>query len=479
MTRLIVFISALLLLQTAIAQETWTLQSCVQYALDNNLTVQQAQLTNRNAELTQKQSQFNRLPTVNGSASAGYQFGRTIDPTTNTFNNTRIGFNSYGINAGVILFDGNRINSEIKQSRYDLEATKLETENTQQVVALNVATTYLNILLAEEQLVNSQTQRQLSQQQLDRTARLVEVGQLAPNARLDLEAQVARNEQLIIEAQNAVDIGYLTLKQILQLDPAQDLLLQRPEAEVEDRALVQTFNLEEVYRTALQRQPIVAAAQARLESSQAAEQVAKSGNLPTLSLFGNLNTNYSSLARDFSDANRDNAVLVPNDPIPVLIDGNEIEVVFFQEQGVTYPNLGYTDQLNENFGQSAGLSLNVPIYNNHRNNINRERARISVLNAELNARQITDQLKTDVQTAITGFRSSRNAYLAAQRSQNAAEAAFNDAQRRFDVGAINTFEFNNAVDNLDVARRELTRAKYQLLFNLKVVEFYLGQPLNF
>lgn len=479
MIRLIIFISALLVLQPAFAQDTWTLQSCVKYALDNNLTVQQAQLTARNAALTQKQNQFNRLPSVNGSASAGYQFGRTIDPTTNTFNNTRIGFNSYNVNASVILFDGNRINSEVRQSSYDLEATKLDAENTRQVVALNVATTYLNILLAEEQLANSQTQRQLAQQQLDRTTRLVEAGQLAPNARLDLEAQVARNEQLIIEAQNSVDVGYLTLKQFLQLDPAQDIVLERPEANVEDRALVQDFNLEEVYGTALQTQPIVASARARLESSQAGEQVAKSGNLPSVSLFANLNTNYSSLARDFNNPNLDNVTQVANNPVPIEIDGNLVEIVTFRQEGIVYPNIGYVDQLNENFGQSAGVSLNVPIYNNHRNNINRERARINVLNAELNARQIKDQLKTDIQAAITGFRSSRNAYLAAQRSQNAAEAAFNDAQRRFDVGAINTFEFNNAVDNLDVARRELTRAKYQLLFNLKVVEFYLGQPLNF
>lgn len=477
MTRLIILISLSFAVQLMNAQETWSLEACVKYAWENNLTVQQAQLSTRNAELTMKQSQFNRLPSVNGSASAGFQFGRTIDPTTNTFNNTRIGFNSYGINAGVTLFDGNRINSEVRQSRYDLQATKLESENTRQTVALNTATTYLNILLSEEQLANAQTQLSLANQQLARTARLVEVGQLAPNARLDLEAQVARNEQSIIEAQNAVDIGYLGLKQLLQIDPTKDLALEKPDANVEEQALVRTFSLDEVYRAALQSQPSVTAAQARLESSKVGEKVARSGNLPTLSLFGNLNTNYSSLARDFANPNTDNAVQVPNDPIPVQIDGTTVNVVFFDTEGITFPNLGYGDQLNENFGQSAGLSLSVPIYNNHRNNINRERARLNVISAELTARQATDQLKTDVQSAITQFRAARNAYLAAQRSQNAAEAAFNDAQRRFDVGAINTFEFNNAVDNFDVARRELTRAKYQLLFNLKVVEFYMGQPL--
>lgn len=477
MTRLLLLCCLISTLSFAQAQEAWSLQSCIQYAWDNNLTVQQAELNTRNFELTDKQNKFQRLPTVNGSASAGYQFGRTIDPTTNTFNNTRIGFNSYGVNGSVVVFNGNQINSQIQQSKYDLLAARFDAENTRQTVALNVATAYLNILLGEEQLVNAQTQRRLSQQQLDRTSRLVEVGQLAPNARLDLEAQIARNEQQIIDAQNAVDIAYLNLKQLLQFDPAQELVLERPDINLEDQALVRQFTVSEVYMAALQSQPGVAAAEARLESSKRGEQVAAAGSLPSLVLFGNLNTNYSSVAPDFDNANTDNAVRVPRDPIPVEIDGNEIDVVFFDTEGVTFPTVSYGDQLSENFGQSAGISLNVPIYNNHRNNINKERARLNVISSEVAARQVTDQLKTDVQTAITGFRAAQNAYRAAERSQTAADAAFNDAQRRFDVGAINTFEYNNAVDNLDVARRELTRAKYQLLFNLKVVEFYLGQPL--
>jgi outer membrane protein len=169
---------------------------------------------------------------------------------------------------------------------------------------------------------------------------------------------------------------------------------------------------------------------------------------------------------------------VPGDPVTVEVGGIRQDVIFFNTVGITYPNQGFGDQLNENFGQSLGLSLSVPIYNNHRNNIAAERARLNVISAELTSRQVTDQLKTDVETAITSFRAARNAYQASQRSLTASEAAFADAQRRFDLGAINSFEYNNAVNNQDIARRDLTRAKYQLLFNLKVVEFYLGQPLN-
>jgi outer membrane protein len=458
--------------------EAWSLQRCIEYAQDNNLTIQQAELTARNAELTLQQNRMNRLPNVSGTASAGYQFGRTIDPTTNAFNNSRIGFNSYSVGGSVVLFGGNRLNSLVEQSKYDTEASQLDAADTRQNTALNIATAYLNILLAEEQVRNTQTQLKLSGEQLERTNRLIDAGQLAPNARLDLQAQQARNEQLLIEAQNAVDQSYLVLKQLLQLDPGQPLQIQRPEFEVEDGTLVRDFDVEEVYLAALQTQPSVQAAQLRMQSNAVQEQVAKAGYYPQLTLFGNLNTNYSSVNPDINNPNTENAMRVQDDPITVNIDGTDIDVAFYSIEGVTFPTKTYADQLNENFGQSVGLSLNVPIYSNHRNRINTQRARIGALNAELQSRQVKDLLKTNVQTAVTNFRAARNTYLAAQRSFQAAEAAYSDAQRRFDLGAINTFDYNNATDNLDIARRDLTRAKFQLLFNLKVVEFYLGQSLD-
>ncbi|RMF01795.1 MAG: TolC family protein, partial [Bacteroidetes bacterium] len=350
--------------------------------------------------------------------------------------------------------------------------------DTRQNVALNIATAYLNILLAEEQLRNTQTQLKLSGDQLQRTDLLIDAGQLAPNARLDFEAQHARNEQLLIEAQNAVDQSYLLLKQLLQLDLSQALQVERPELEVDERILTQDFQVEEVYAAALQTQASVHAAQLRLQSSALEEQIAKANFYPTLSLFGNLNTNYSSVNPDINNPNFDNAVRVQDDPVTVNINGMDVEVAFYSLEGVSFPTKDYLLQLEENFGHSVGLSLNVPIYNNHRARINTQRAQINALNAELQSRQVKDQLKTNVQAAVVNFRAARNTYRAAQRSLLAAEAAYNEAQRRFDLGAINNFEYNNATDNLDLARREQTRAKFQLLFNLKVVEFYLGQPLK-
>jgi outer membrane protein len=460
-------------------QEAWSLQRCVQYALDNNLQIQQAEVTARNAELDVSFNQYSRLPNLNANVTGGYQFGRTIDPTTNAFNNTQIGFNSFQLSAGATVFSGGRINNSIKQTQFLQRASRLDVQDTRQTIALSVATNFLNVLLAEEQRANTQPQLALSQQQLERTNRLIAAGSLPANNRLDLEAQVARNEQLVVEAQNAVDQAYLSLKQLMQLDPQQEIRIDRPDLSVAEADLLRRFEIETVYNAALLNQPSVEAAEMRYASAQAGENVARAGYYPTLTVFGSLSSNFSSVFPDFGNPNTDNAQLVESSPTPVNINGEPATVTFFQLEGITYPTTPYFDQLNENFGQAVGVSMNIPIYSNHRNQINLERARLNTLSAEVQSRQIRDQLKVNVQQAVTAFRAARNSYLAAQRSLDAAQAAFNDAQRRFDLGAIGSFEYNDSVNNLDLARVEMTRAKFQFLFNLKVVEFYLGQPLQF
>lgn len=460
------------------AQTTWTLQQCVTYAWENNLQMKQAELTQRNAELTLRQSQLSRLPTVNGQSNLGFQFGRTVDPTTNAFNTERIGFNSFSINAGVTLFSGNQINQQIEQSKLNLDAAKMDAQATANDIGLLVANTYLTVLLAEEQSINARRRLELSQAQLAQMEILIRSGARPINERLDIEATIARNEQAIIEANNLVTINYLGLKQLLQLDPATPLKVEQPAVALPDEVFSQQFDLETVYAAALQSQPQIRAAELRLESAAVGEKLAQASLWPTLTAFGSLSTSYSSAARDFFNPNTENATTVANPPQTILVNDTEVTITTFREEGLVYPRIGYGTQINENFGQSLGLSLSVPIYNNHRNRIAIERAQLSSITANVQRQQQRDQLKTNIQRSITDFMAARESYRAAQRSQDAAKAAFDNANRRFELGAINNLEFTTAANNLDQARVELSRAKYQLLFNLKVVEFYEGKPLK-
>jgi len=454
------------------SQATWSLERCIEYAQDNNLSTRQAEYNVKGAELTQKLNQYSRMPNLNGNASAGYQFGRTIDPTTNTFNNQRIGFNSFRVNANLTVYNGNLINNQVAQSKLDVRAARLEADATVNNTALNIAAAYLNILLSEEQLANAEKQLELSQEQLEQTDKLIRAGSLPPNDRLDFLSQIALNEQAIIEAQNAVTIGYLNLKQLMELDPNEALSIVRPGAiEIPEDANPANYRLEEVYTTALQTQPQIRAADLRLESSQLNENIARSGFMPQLSIFASMSTNYSSVAQSpvFE------TVRIPQ---TVFINGDPVQFEIEDDVPVEFQNVSYSDQINENFGQTIGVSLNVPIYSNHRNRIQMDRARLGVLNQQVTNRQQRQQLKTDVQRAIADARAAQESLNAAQRSVEASQAAFDNAEKRFNLGAINTLEYTTARNNLDRAQVDLIRAKYQYLFNLKTVDFYMGRQIS-
>ena len=462
------------------AQNSWSLQKCIITGQQNSLMIKQAQYQISNAELTEKGNKFNRLPTINGRISAGYQLGRTIDPTTNEFESQNIGFNSYSFDASVPLYTGGRIANSIKQSKIDLEAAQLDAQAMSNDISLQIAAAYLGILLAEEQLAAARKRLELSQSQLAQTEKLIQAGTLPVNDRLDFEAQIALDKQTIIEAENLVTINYLNLKQLMVVDPGENISIQKPEIVIPDDANPEAFRLNEVFTSALSTQPQVRADEMRIQSANLGERIAKANTLPSVFLFGGLNTNYSSVAKDFTNANLDNASLVVDDGStrPVLINGSESTVTEYTLIGVEIPDQSFVDQINQNFGQNFGVSVSIPVYNNHSNKIAMERAKLNALNAQVSYEQTRQALRTDVQRSITDARAAKESYEATQRSVEAASAAYENAQKRFELGAINSLEFTTARNNLDRAQVDLIRAKYQYVFNLKIVDFYLGREIK-
>lgn len=462
------FCSTFLLAQSSY----WTLERCIDYAFENSLTMKQAQIGIRNAELSATQNNLSRLPNLNGSSSFGLQFGRTIDPTTNEFDNQTIGFNSFSINLGWTVFNRGRQHNLAKQGDLNLQAAKLDAEATFNTLALNIAGAYLQVLLAEEQLENTRRQLSLSEAQLQQINKLIDAGSRPENDRLDILSQIAQNEQSVILAENAVETNYLTLKQLLELDPSTPFQVVRPDLDIPVEADVQTLVVEEIYSSALGTQPQIKAGDVRLRSAEHGVSIANAIGWPSLSLFGQLNTNWSSVGKQVTGTTTDFFPLVIREP-----GGGTTTLEVSQEVPILIDN-PYFGQLDQNFGQSVGISLQVPIFNGLRSKMNTERAQLDVLNTKLNNDLAKQQLKTDVQRAVADVRAARKAYEAADKALQAATAAYNNAQRRFDLGAVNTFELTSSQNAKDRAEIERTRAKFQYLFNLKVVDFYLGKELR-
>ena len=460
------------LLPLARSQEVWSLQRCIQYARQNSLTLRQSDYAIRNAQLTADQVVQNRYPTLNGSVSGGAQFGRTIDPTTNEFDNQTIGFSSLGLNLGWTIYDGGRINNTIRQSRLDVDVAKTDAEAAFNDIALAIANVYLQILLGQEQLDNALARLALTEEQLAQTERLIRAGSLPANARLEILAQAARNQQTIVQAENTVTLGYLDLKQLLELDPDYAMALEVPEVVIPTDADPQALRFEEVYSAALGTQPQVRANELRKQSAGIGVDLARANQLPSLSFGAGLSSNWSSQGRTFVGAISQQQALTIFDP-----DGNPFEF-FIANDVPQFEKQGFFNQLEENFGQFVNLRLGVPIYNSGQTQTAIDRAELNILNIQVQNDQTRQQLKSDVMRAIADARAQQRNLAAAEATLAAAEAALENAERRFELGAINTFDLTNARNNFDSAEIELSIAKYQYLFALKVVDFYRGTTLR-
>lgn len=459
----------------AAAQETWSLERCVRYAQENNITVKQAQATAKLSHLSAQQAKTARLPNVSAGFNTGEQFGRTIDRTTNLFVTTGIGFSSMSLDASVNLFNGGQIHHSVKQAGYDLQAAEADARQTVNTLGLQVAQAYLNILLNEEQLENARRRVRQSEAQLAATMKLIEAGSTPMAEKFNLQAQIATDEQSVVLAQNNVDLAYLSLKQALQLEPDYDLRIERPNSVLPVDAAPEGLALTALYGTASGNQPSVIAAGLRIKSAQEGIAIARAAYYPTLQVFAQLRSNYSSafkIQESISIFQPSTEVLINGEPRTIQVVGQTVKVP------VSSRTLEYFKQIDQNFGQTIGLGINIPIYSNGRTRLSVERARLNVLTSQMQYTQAQQTLKNDIQTAIANARAAKLQLAAAEKTFMARQTAYQNMEKRLSLGAVNSLDLVTAKTNMDNAENDLVRAKYDYLFRLKIIDFYEGKPLK-
>jgi outer membrane protein len=470
------FITICLLMNSAflLAQESWSLERCVAQAQENSRLVKQSQIQIKNAKLLQKQNEYERYPSVSASSNLGFNFGRSVNPSTYTFENSSTNYNSWGLNARATLYNGGRINNQIKQGAIDIQAAQADLEQSASSIGLQVAQAYLQILLYDEQLENARKRLQTAQSQLDRTEKQIKAGQLAPTARYDLIAQVARDEQSIVTASNNVDIGILTLKNLLELSPETAFKIEKPTIVLPSDANPDAFMFRAVYNQALTTQPQIRAAEYRIKSAEMGVKVAEANLLPSLSISGSLGSNYSSTILDFAKGTvetREVSRQAKVNNVPVTITESVRDII-------NAPKKGYGSQLGDNFGQGIGLNLSIPIFDGFRNKIGVQRQKLNVESQMLTLEREKQTLKSDVQNAIASAKAAKKQYEAAQKSYEAQKMAYEAVDKRLQIGNANGFELTVAKNNMDTAQVDVTVAKYDYLFRLKIVEFYEGKKLS-
>ncbi len=457
------------------AQDTWTLERCIDYAQKNSTSVKQALIGLETTQLTDKQLKSSRLPDLNGSVSYGGNFGYSIDPASNQFINQATAFNNFGLNTGGAIYQGGRITKSLKQNQYSKEAAQADLENSAQTISLSVANSYLRILLAEEQAIAAQKRMEQSKRQMEQVNKFIAAGARPKNDVFEFVAQLSRNEQALVQAQNSVDLEYLTLKQLLELDPDAAFKIDKPNIKVPTENGVEGLTLRAVYQQAYSRQPQIKAGEMRLKAAEMQADIEKTALRPTLSWFGGASTRYSSTKFPRFDRTNPTTISVPQN-----ITVNGVKQVIFLEQEIypLLPNLSFLGILKNNFGQNLGLSLNVPIYDRGQTKLDIERAKLSVLRQQLDNQRTTQQLKSDIQNALASAKAGKKQWEASEKTFIAAQAAFDNADKKFAVGSANSFELTTARNNMDTAERDVIIAKYDYLFRLKIVDFYQGRKIT-
>lgn len=478
---IIPFVLVFILSQPINAQEKWSLEKCIMHSQKSSIAINQSELGISQADLNMNQAKQNRYPTLNGNSNLNWNFGRTIDPTTNEFITETFFSNNFGLNTGVTLFNGFRINNTIKQSEIDLEAAKADTEQMRRNVALQVASNFLNVLFAQENIAVSERQLQLNEQQLDQVNKLINAGSRPEAERLNLEAQIAQSEQSLISSKNNLDISVLQLKQVLRLDPSFPLEIESPTENIEVTTDPDMIDFEEAFASAKQNRPDLVANEMRIQSAVLGEKIAKAGLYPSISAGGSLGSAYSNQGRTvdgFTTQTSETGVNVSGD-LPVIGAVNNVPITLSSTQDV--PNIikqPYTDQLDQNLSYGFGVGLNIPIYNRGTTKNSIQRAKLNAINAQLNYDQNIETLKITVQQALADARAAKKKLEASEKSLEAQRLAFENTNKRLEIGAANTFEWENQKTQMENAEINRLIDKYDYLFKIKILEFYLGKPLK-
>lgn len=459
----------------AIAQEKWSFERCVAFALEHNLTIKQSELQRRLAALTLQQNQLSQLPTINGGADVGYNFGRSINPTTNSFDNTTLFSSGLSLSAGANLFNFFRVQNNIKGSKYELEASTFLLEKARNDMSFNIANAFLQILLANEQVKISESQVALSSSQLDNTKKLVAAGSVPESNQADLEAQLARDSSTLVSARNQAIITVLQMKAILNLDFNIPFEPEIP-ANIKETPVLDIAQTapEMVFSAALSTQPQAKADRSRVLSYERYLAATKAQQYPSLRAAGSMGTNYASTSREVFGA----PVFNGYDTIAAVSVGGA-------EYGVYQPNYSFNThktpfgtQINNNFRQYIGLSLNIPILNGWANKSAVNRAKIDLANQELTQAVNRQQLRQDVYTAHANAAAALQKYQAAAVTEAASQKAYDFATKRYNVGLMNSVEYITTQTNLFKAQVDKVSALYDYIFKIKLLEFYRDQKIT-
>ncbi|WP_010520263.1 TolC family protein [Aquimarina agarivorans] len=417
----------------------WSIQDCMEYAIKNNLQIQQQQLDLQDADINKNDAKNAFLPDLNGSASNDWNFGfsRNINGVLSE-QNTRS--SSYSLNSNIPIYNGRQNYNRLQRAKLQKVANQYNIDRLKDDIRINIANSYLQILLQQENLNVLKAQNDITLEQIKRTQQLIDAGNLPEGDVLQLKATAAENLQNIANSENSVAIAKLGLKQILQLNFENAFEIEKIEIEFKE-LLILDQDVSQIVGTVLKNRNEIKLAEQNIKLAEKDITIAKGAFFPTIS--GNVNYNTGEIT--------------------------------IQDTPTTVP---FFDQLNNNKSFGFGARIDVPIFNRFRVKNNVGRNKVTMLRSQNQLEQAKQQLTQNVYQAYLDAKASDTSFEAAKVAVTAQERAFEYAKNRFEVGISNSLDFTQARIAYQNSQTQLLRAKYDLLFKVKLLELYYGNAIE-
>ncbi len=439
-----IFSCCILISFFATAQKLWTLQECIEYALKNNIQIKQSELTTELSSVNFNQSRAAFFPSINANSNYTYNFGRSVNPYTNVYTNQEVQSMNISASGSIPLFNGFQIMNSLAQSKYEYMASHENLAKIRNDISLNVAAAYLQVLYSKETLKAVDDRLNAATQNRDRTKIMVDAGSMAQGNLLDAEAALAAEELAKVNADNQLISAIISITQLLELKSIENFDVAQPAVDIPDLSSL-SVSADEIYNTALKTLPDFRASELNIKSAEKGLAISRGARYPRLSLGGGLSSGYSNVATRF----------------------------------LTNEEISFNDQLNENYNKYLGLSLSIPIFNGWATESGVKRAKINLENVKYNDQLTRNQAYKSIVQAHADAIAAQQKYTASQKAASSNNEAFVYAEKKYNVGMLSSIEFLNVRNTNSLAISDLIQAKYDLIFRLKVIDFYLGKPLVF
>lgn len=482
MQKIIVAVLLLFIVTSSSAQKKWTLQECVQYAMDHNISIKQSGLQSDLSEITYKQSKLSKIPNANFSNSDGYRFGKSQNPSTGILENQNYFTVGLNLQTSAEIFNWFSKKNTILANQWSLEASKASTEKLKNDISLSVANSYLQILLAREQENIAEVQVKQSRTQLETVNKQVAAGSLPELNAVEIESQLANDTSNLITASGNVAQAKYVLMTYMNIDAADSFDIDEPPIDKIPVEPIGDLQPEDVYASALKNLPQQRMNDFNIKAAQKNMLAAKGSLYPSISAFGSLSNSYGYSQTPFFTQVLDGykpSGFVVTDGMGNVLNGYSVQQPVFvngQKSYIKSPKFG--TQFNDNFGQTVGISISVPIFNGWQGKAGYQRSKINFQNMEYQKDFDDQTLKQDIYQAYNAAIVAREKFTSSSKAVASAQKTYDFTLLRYNVGMIGTLELITNQNNLFTAKLQYVSNQFDYIFKMKVLEYYKGQGLK-